>query len=885
MQPSQGLKIAIPRMDPPRRPDNSPSRQKEKRIGNACTECRKRKIRCGGELPTCKACDANNRPCSYGLSRRDRGREVVERNESLVSLLKDLSLRADNADKQLINDALQANEDEEPPSFAPTPADKTHGKRRREDPVTSATLEEGAEYEEHGEYLVTGSVGSNEEIHSVDEDLLRNKQSMETGFVGKNSEVQWLRTLQSLPEDAPFEEPHGPPGNSTEAVGQRADALHQRRSRPGTERRGHVTDFTFYLDSDDIAFDIIENPHEFPVPETAERLIETYFTTLHRSFPILPASSHAQFLRFFSARKEGAQFPVPDKWRALLNLVLAIGARYSHLIDAEWQGNHGDDTRYMIRAVRLLQGKQGAMVLATPDSMLIQATGLLSLYYLIIGHVGRGWIMIGISLRFSLAVGLHLRNETPPTLAGEEPGHESMVWTWWGLHSLERLLCAMTGRPFIITVADCTAQLPPILPEELFVADTGSRLSADGRMGSLSYLIMSSPTSPKRVAMTPSETSYFDASVKLNLITQKILYELYSPQIASQNWAHIQKTIRSLASELEEWAQMVIPAGCGTNLGHMAESRQRDQIRLSFHYCSSKLLLTRPCLCRVERRIKNQSTSSVNFDQRAAETCVEAARDMTALLPEVPNPRHIYERGPWWAIVHYIMQALAVFLLEIHFRKEHTMIHKDDISVCARKLLHWLRVLRKTDSLANRAYNVVCRNILDNKVAEIRDLLNYATSSTTEPLHNTRSSTGAPPPSQSAWLAPDLPNPDDYYPAASSEFTAAFQDPSESVDAQHYAHTQFPSGDMGTGSGFMASAGVNPDDSLGLDHDFGMDLSFLPGQMQTPPQMWASPFYHALDNQEFPMLDPLAFQGGGGEAAQGEVEEQEGAAEGETEQQ
>lgn len=65
--------------------------------------------------------------------------------------------------------------------------------------------------------------------------------------------------------------------------------------------------------------------------------------------------------------------------------------------------------------------------------------------------------MIGLSLRSALAVGLHLRNTDKSASAGKK---NVLMRTWWGLHSIESLISATTGRPCVIAAEDCTVLLP-----------------------------------------------------------------------------------------------------------------------------------------------------------------------------------------------------------------------------------------------------------------------------------------------------------------------------------------------------------------------------------------------------------------------------------------
>jgi hypothetical protein len=56
------------------------------------------------------------------------------------------------------------------------------------------------------------------------------------------------------------------------------------------------------------------------------------------------------------------------------SLVFAIGARYSHLIAAEWQADDHDHLVYMWRAVHLLQLGTMDTLFSQPDKSLIQVS-------------------------------------------------------------------------------------------------------------------------------------------------------------------------------------------------------------------------------------------------------------------------------------------------------------------------------------------------------------------------------------------------------------------------------------------------------------------------------------------------------------------------------
>lgn len=257
-------------------------------------------------------------------------------------------------------------------AHTPVPSVKSLGKRSRR----QSSAEDEQSSEQHGEAFVTASVGSNEDLDFLREDLLRNRESRETGYVGQNSEVQWLRSVQRQAEHGNTEskaQRHGPPGASQNAANERSEALHERMETSQHGSMQHTTDATFYLDNEDLDVDIVVDPYSIPDPETAEQLFNCYRNTVHGSFPLISMSFENQFGRYIESVKRNRPHQIPDKWRATMNLVFAIGAKYSHLIGAQWRGDERDHLVYMTRAVNLLGLKDTVMIISAPDLGLIQA--------------------------------------------------------------------------------------------------------------------------------------------------------------------------------------------------------------------------------------------------------------------------------------------------------------------------------------------------------------------------------------------------------------------------------------------------------------------------------------------------------------------------------
>jgi hypothetical protein len=210
----------------------------------------------------------------------------------------------------------------------------------------------------------------------VDEDLFRSRESRATGFVGQNSEIQWLRSLKTnMEKGSPSSNtqlPYGRPGSSNEAVEHRADAAHARQKSSQSGNILHVSNTIFYLDSDDLKADVLVDPYELPPPENAEKLVDCYMQTMHTSFPILPDEFDKQFRVYNESVKRNESYQMPKEWQAILNLVLAIGAQYSHLTQAGSRTGESDHLIYMTRATRMLGLNEMATVLSAPTLLSIQ---------------------------------------------------------------------------------------------------------------------------------------------------------------------------------------------------------------------------------------------------------------------------------------------------------------------------------------------------------------------------------------------------------------------------------------------------------------------------------------------------------------------------------
>ncbi|KAF1969363.1 hypothetical protein BU23DRAFT_477342 [Bimuria novae-zelandiae CBS 107.79] len=576
-----------------------------------------------------------------------------------------------------------------------------------------------------GEGHVSAEAGSNGDTDIMDEDLLRTDEGRATGFVGKGSELQWIRRLQrqlGYPEGAltGSEGPYGPPGDNSEAALQRMKAMQTRQELQERDFNAPLPTSTssFYLDDDDVDVDYTVDPYELPPMDTAQRLVDSYLNTVQDSFPILSRSSFTDNFRgYYQSARQGLPLTAPNKWLAILNLVFAIGAKYSHLTEADWRADDRDHLIYQSRAHIL--GLYGSL-LSKPDLMQVQFTGLLAFYLLVVGRVNRAWIIVGIALRYAQALGLHLRNEDRTFSTAQK---EMLIHMWWGICCLEGILSIIIGRPSLLVEDYCSVPLPLSLTTERLADPTQADQSHEGYR--VTDLHRRSSQAGQAISRPSNAASFLKSTVQVVLIAQRAMAQLYSAKVVTRSWKQVQQMISALCNELEVWSAS-LPYGLDFTRPDANADFRRERLILNMKYIECKLLITRPCLCRLDSRITNQTKASDNFNKKTALMCVKAAKDLTDILPDLMDSVVLYQTGPWWTLVHSLMQALTVLLLEMSYGTVHLREDSNEVLSSAKKLIRCLRTMKRSDPMAERAYSLafgILQKLAPRIKADLSDLL------------------------------------------------------------------------------------------------------------------------------------------------------------------
>lgn len=356
----------------------------------------------------------------------------------------------------------------------------------------------------------------------------------------------------------------------------------------------------------------------------------------------------------------------------------------------------------------------------------------------------RAWTLNGIAIRHALTLGLNLKNESKSV---HDISKEIRYRVWWALCSTERLLGVMTGRPMAIINTDCSVPLPlpfdeeglfpgraldlnypaaqmlrrwssqdSLNPENMAAAiSTPSSTNSGNRMkASTTETFGQKPTVDQHQGVPASNSLYFFHHTKLSVLTSQVLDRLYRVGTMSQSWAQVQRIISTHESRLEHWRDG-LPSVFDFTTRQRDQQFHRQRVSLGFFYYSTLTIICRPCLCRIDRKIPNQSGKARNFNRDTAAKCVHAARDMLDMLPNEPNSIGLYKVAPWWCLVHHLVQAATVLMLELSFRSTHLPTEVEQILDCAKKAVSWLRSMSEENLAAYRAYKM-CDEML-RKVA------------------------------------------------------------------------------------------------------------------------------------------------------------------------
>lgn len=199
-------------------------------------------------------------------------------------------------------------------------------------------------------------------VDHTEEDFNRDEKVQALGFVGEHSEMAWLYRLKRYLDN-----------RSDAPVG----------DKPGADRPP-ISSLNYFQDHTEISDPDTSDLSTRPPQHIADKLVDNYFQVVHPGFPII---GKGIFLGQYRSLYSNPNVRPGKRWLAVLNLVFAIAAKHSLLVESQPPLEPGDHVVFFARAWRLSIGN--AALLDHPNLQQVQVEGLAAFYLLATGQVNR----------------------------------------------------------------------------------------------------------------------------------------------------------------------------------------------------------------------------------------------------------------------------------------------------------------------------------------------------------------------------------------------------------------------------------------------------------------------------------------------------------------
>ncbi|KAI3096013.1 transcriptional regulator family: Fungal Specific TF [Penicillium roqueforti] len=535
---------------------------------------------------------------------------------------------------------------------------------------------------------------------SVGEDLNRSEQSRATGYMGKNSDVAWMRQLE---------------GDLSRQERQMTSLEENRQYLPPTEPA--TTSVSYHHDRDGT-----HGPHDaetldafaLPTKELADHLLHVFLKEVHTVLPIIREDLFTeQFQHVYLPSKRPNK-----KWLAVFNMVLAIGSRFCHASPQNGpEGpdglDSGDEQRFLSRAKALNYYETYG------DLQQVQTETLMAFYFLSSSQINRSWKTIGIATRSAIGLGLNLEISSTRLDAKAKEARKRL---WWSIFYLEHTLTTMTGR--VSCLGDGSPSVSPTSPFESMDCAVSNAQVGDAKFARDDAIHWSTHQHHEQIEaqqrrlkhVAPSPSLYLFYLLDLSLMMHAITNRMYNTDLFQEGLSQPLRQINLYNMMLDRWVSglhgsMAFEDDQGNPL---SGSTSRYQVSLALHYYSSRIVLNRPCLMGPTKDKKSgRFFSRPQFGNNITSAC-RASLSLVSVLPDLPDARWPYDNSPWWIVVHHLMQATSVLLLYIsvdHCRilpgKNKTAEPTIEIVIATiKKALFWLCCLGEADEAARRAFRL-----------------------------------------------------------------------------------------------------------------------------------------------------------------------------------
>ncbi|KAL7936689.1 fungal-specific transcription factor domain-containing protein [Trichoderma chlorosporum] len=493
---------------------------KRRRISRACDQCRRKKIKCDGKMPSCTHCTNYKTECIFTQIEKKRaipkGPKYIEALENRLTRMEKLLRLAGiivnededlaELEKRLIEKSGQAPAAQS--SSPSSPARLTSESDAAASPrssITSPDLQRDKDRgQEDKQKLATppGVLYGEEEVEALSEMMcsLVTNQDGETRYIGSSSGfsifspkgIQWIN-------------------NKT------GDATFQNMISEVSEDDHKWTNW-----KPEIFSDLFRRPIFRPLPPKAEALslLKDFFENFNCMFPLFhqPTFMHLVERQYSDDPYQGSG------WWASLNCAFAIAHRLRVMSNLVPQEEDDKAWGYLKNAM----GVFAELTMRNTDLLSVQALLGMALFMQGTPNPQPTFLLISAAIRLSHSIGLHKKG-TGFNLNPIEIEQRKRVF--WIAYMLDKDLCLRSGRPPAQDDDDMNVELPDATPED----NIGNIPLADGK----------------------GKMNLFRVMCEFAVIESNVYKRLYSAKAAKQSDGELLATIGELDQELEEWKDRI----------------------------------------------------------------------------------------------------------------------------------------------------------------------------------------------------------------------------------------------------------------------------------------------------------------------------------------
>lgn len=218
----------------------------------------------------------------------------------------------------------------------------------------------------------------------------------------------------------------------------------------------------------------------------ADNFLLCYWEFVHPLFPVLHRPT---FLRAYErlwvdnadTQPEFATEAEEATFTSTLNLVFAIGCKFSSLVDAAQKSSVADNFYQRSRQAYPFD------ILDSTSISLVQMLVLTGVYLQSTEYASRCWNSVGLAIRMAMSLGLHVDNSARK--AGSQVEREMRRRIWHTCVNLDRLLAMTFGRPSMIDKSNAVP-IPAMIDDD-YLSDRGEAVQPPGIHSRLGLFVSS----------------------------------------------------------------------------------------------------------------------------------------------------------------------------------------------------------------------------------------------------------------------------------------------------------------------------------------------------------------------------------------------------------